>query len=174
MYAFPHTAFTPKINHYTKAADPFAKNILALLNLAHRCELIGLAPEMIFRIADKKRDRKVSTNSLTEILKRVKLHLSDLEITQLIALITRGNSSLHYDEYLQCLSAFQINSEKYPPSSSRTYVQLCLLKIAKEASSFNDPDKLFREMNGKQDLPYLPFENYASFVKRNFKNLEEL
>lgn len=52
-------------------------------------------------------------------------------------------------------------------------MQLCLLKFAKEASSFNDPDKLFREMNGKQDLLYLPFENYASYVKRNFKNLEE-
>lgn len=28
-------------------------------------------------------------------------------------------------------------------------------------------------MNGKQDLPYLPFENYAGFVKRNLKNMEE-
>jgi hypothetical protein len=128
---------------------------------------------MIFRIADKKRDRKVSANSFGEILRRVKLHLSEMEITQLLSLITRGNANIQYDEYLQCLSAFQINAEKYPPTSSRTYVQLCLLKFAQNAKqAIEDPDKLYKEMNGSQDLPYLSFENYATFIKRNLKNLE--
>ena len=37
-----------------------------LYNLfAHKCELIGVAPEMVFRIVDKKRDKKVSVADLT-------------------------------------------------------------------------------------------------------------
>lgn len=63
MYQLLYSAFTPKIDKYHKSIEPFTKNILAFLNLAHRCEAVGLAPEMIFRIADKKRDKKVSCNS---------------------------------------------------------------------------------------------------------------
>ncbi len=72
--------------------------------------MIGLAPEMIFRIADKKRDKKVGVNSFSEILKRIKLRMSEMEINQLINLISRGNQHLFYDDYLKALSAFQINS----------------------------------------------------------------
>lgn len=106
---------------------------------------------MIFRIADKKRDKKITANSFGEILRRVKLHLSEVEVNQLLTLVTRGSPSLQYEEYLQCLSAFQVNSEKYPAASTRTYVQLCLLKFAKAAveASYSDPDALFREMNAK-------------------------
>lgn len=104
---------------------------------------------MVFRIADKKRDKKVSASSFGEILKRVKLRMGETEISQLLNLITRGNPNILYEEYLQCLSAFQINSEKYPPKSSRTYVQLCLLKFGKETQSYNDADRLYKEINGK-------------------------
>jgi Ca2+-binding EF-hand superfamily protein len=128
---------------------------------------------MVFRIADKKRDKKVTANSFAEILKRVKLRMSEVETSQLMNLITRGNQNVQYDEYLQCLSAFQINSEKYPLKSSRTYVQLCLLKFGSEAQSYKDADKLYREMNAKEDLPYLSFENYVTFVRKNLQKMDE-
>ena len=51
--------------------------MLVFTNYGHRCELIGVTPEMIFRIADKKRDKKVSTKSIGEIMKRLKLKLDD-------------------------------------------------------------------------------------------------
>ena len=54
-----------------------------------------------------------------------------MEINQLGNLISRGNQHLFYDDYLKALSAFQINSEKYPYKSNRTYTQLCLLKFGK-------------------------------------------
>jgi hypothetical protein len=63
MYLTHHPAFTPKINHYKESNQPFAKNILTFLLFAHRCEIIGITPEMVFRIADKKRDKKVGPNS---------------------------------------------------------------------------------------------------------------
>lgn len=78
MYPLLHPAFSPKIAHYTRSQEQFAKNILAFLNFAHRCELVGLVPEMVFRIADKKRDKKVSANSFGEILKRVKLRMGEI------------------------------------------------------------------------------------------------
>lgn len=86
---------------------------------------------MVFRIADKKRDKKVSPESMAEIMKRLKLKLDDLEINKLLSIISK--SSIFYDEYLQYLSAFQINSEKYPANSQRNFSQLCLLKLGTEA-----------------------------------------
>ena len=131
-----HSAFTPKINHYSTSGQNFAKRVLAFLNFAHRCELIGIAPEMIFRVADKKRDKKVSRGSFGEMIKRLKLRMADTEITQLTHLIDQnGSDDIRYEEYLQSLSAFQVNSEKYPPhEGSRTYTQLCLLKFGNLAS----------------------------------------
>jgi hypothetical protein len=76
MYHSYHTAFTPKINHYKESNQPFVKNILSFLLFAHRCEIIGVTPEMVFRIADKSRDKKVSVNSFVEIMKRLKLRMS--------------------------------------------------------------------------------------------------
>ena len=84
---------------------------------------------MVFRIADKKRDKKVSVTSLAEIMKRLKLKLDDLEVNKLLSIISKS-SSIFYDEFLQYMSAFQINSEKYPPKNQRNYAQLCILKLA--------------------------------------------
>lgn len=83
---------------------------------------------MVFRIADKKRDKKVSVSSLTEIMKRLKLKLDDTEIHRLLQPMGKSES-VFYEEYLQYINAFQINSEIYPPKSQRTYSQLCLLKL---------------------------------------------
>lgn len=76
---------------------------------AHKCELIGVTPEMVFRVADKKRDKKVSVADLTEIMKRLKLKLDDVEISRFLGSITKSNN-IFYDEYLQYINAFQINS----------------------------------------------------------------
>lgn len=43
------------------------------------------------------------------------------------------SNNIIYDEYLQYINAFQINSEMYPPKSQRTYSQICLLKLGMEA-----------------------------------------
>jgi Ca2+-binding EF-hand superfamily protein len=64
---------------------------------------------MLFRIADKTRDRKISVNNFSEIIKRLHLRMGDVEINQLCNLISKTNQ-IHYEEYLQCLSAFQVNS----------------------------------------------------------------
>lgn len=64
---------------------------------------------MVFRVADKKRDKKVSVADLTEIMKRLKLKLDDVEISRFLGSITKSNN-IFYDEYLQYINAFQINS----------------------------------------------------------------
>lgn len=64
---------------------------------------------MVFRIADKKRDKKVGVSSLAEIMKRLKLKLDEVEVNKLLSIISKG-SSIFYDEYLQYMSAFQVNS----------------------------------------------------------------
>lgn len=98
---------------------------------------------MVFRIADKKRDKKVSTASISEIMKRLKLKLDDVEISRILNTITKSGS-IFYEEYLQYLSAFQINSEKYPPQSQRTYAQICMLKLGSEAKDKSiSPTKLY-------------------------------
>lgn len=51
---------------------------------------------MVFRIADKKRDKKVGISDLTEIMKRLKLKLDDVEITRLLGSISKSDS-LFYD-----------------------------------------------------------------------------
>jgi len=83
---------------------------------------------MVFRIADKKRDKEVNTQDFKLIMKRLKLGFNEVEINDLVKLITKGDK-LYYLEYLQFLSAFQINSEKYP-SEGRNYSQRCLIKFA--------------------------------------------
>jgi hypothetical protein len=160
MYLSFDVAFTPKINHYKQSKHEFAKNILCFLLFAHRCEIIGVYPEMIFRIADKKRDKKVGINSFGEIMKRLKLRMSDVEIEQFISLVKQDNHIV-YDEYLQALSAFQVNAEKYPPKGGRTYTQLCLLKFGQEGKDFKSADNLYSKMNKGQDKPYLTFEVYT-------------
>lgn len=127
---------------------------------------------MVFRIADKKRDKSVGINSFAEILKRLKLRMSDVEINQLVTLIKKENNII-YDDYLQALSAFQVNSEKYPSKGTRTYTQLCLLKFGKEAKDFKDSDTLYQKMNKGQDKPYLSFEVYTDFTRRNMPKMEE-
>ena len=42
-------------------------------------------------------------------MKRVKLRMSDVEIQQFTSLIQKDNNIL-YEDYLQALSAFQVNS----------------------------------------------------------------
>ena len=64
---------------------------------------------MIFRIADQKRDKKVSVSGITEIMKRVKLKMDEVSISRLLNSITKSGS-IFYEEYLQYLNAFQINS----------------------------------------------------------------
>lgn len=71
---------------------------------------MGISPEMIFRIADKKRDKSVNSSSFGEIMKRVKLRMSDEEINKFVSVLGRKGLSIEYDDYLECLSAFQINS----------------------------------------------------------------
>lgn len=174
MYLWGDSAFSPRLSHYGRSQQPYAKTILAFLQFAHRCEILGLTPEMVFRIADKKRDKKVSVSSFGELLKRLKLQMGETEIRQLTNLLSRGGTHIQYEEYLECLSAFQVNSEKYPPKSVRTYVQLCLIKFGQEvAKKEREVDKLFRMMNGGEDRPYLSFENYAAFTKRNAGSLQE-
>ena len=63
---------------------------------------------MVFRVADKKRDKKVGVNSFGEIMKRLKLRMNPDEINQFISLIQKDNQ-VEYDNYLQALSAFGIN-----------------------------------------------------------------
>jgi Ca2+-binding EF-hand superfamily protein len=55
---------------------------------------------MVFRIADKKRDKSVNTTSLGEIMKRLKLRISDEEINKLLAVLARKGSNIEYDDYL--------------------------------------------------------------------------
>lgn len=64
---------------------------------------------MVFRIADKSRDKKVAVVSFGEIMKRLKLRMSETEINQFVNLIKKDNH-IFYDDYLQSLSAFQVNS----------------------------------------------------------------
>jgi len=44
MYVQSYSAYSPKIAHYSQSSQPFAKNILAFLNFAHKCEALGLTP----------------------------------------------------------------------------------------------------------------------------------
>lgn len=104
-------------------------------------------------------------------MKRLKLRMSDVEINQFVSLVKKDNDIL-YDDYLQALSAFQVNAEKYPPKGSRTYVQLCLLKFGQEAKDHRDADTLYKKMNRNEDKPYLSFENYTDFVRRNMNKME--
>ena len=65
---------------------------------------------MVFRIADKKRDKSVSTTSLAEVMKRLKLRMTEEQIDKFLGVLGRKTKNLEYDDYLECLSAFQINS----------------------------------------------------------------
>lgn len=64
---------------------------------------------MVFRIADKKRDKKVGVSDLTQIMKRLKLKLDDVQISRLLSSITKSGNVM-YEQYLQYMNAFQINS----------------------------------------------------------------
>jgi hypothetical protein len=110
MYLLPFiVAFTPRMEKYASNNRDFARHALLFTTFAHKCELVGISPEMIFRIADQKRDKKVSIAGLTEVMKRVRLRMDGVEISRLLNSITKSGS-LYYDEYLQYLCAFQINS----------------------------------------------------------------
>ena len=47
---------------------------------------------MVFRVADKKRDKNVGVNSFGEIMKRLKLRMSVDEINQFVNLIQKDGS----------------------------------------------------------------------------------
>ena len=77
------------------------------------------------------------------------------------------SGSLHYEEYQQYLSAFQINAEKYPAKGQRTYTQLCLLKFGEEAKKkdFDNVDQLYQGVNSNEKS-YLSLEDFSSFVNK--------
>ena len=101
---------------------------------------------MLFRIADKKRDKQVGVNSFGEILRRLKLRMSPEDINQFASLVQK-DGQIEYESYLQALSAFGVNAEKYPFKGGRTYVQLCLIKFGQEAKDVKDADALYAKMN---------------------------
>ena len=43
-------------------------------------------------------------------MKRLKLRMSDEQINKLVGVLSRNGSNIEYDDYLEFLSAFQINS----------------------------------------------------------------
>lgn len=60
------------------------------------------------------------------------------------------------------MSAFQINSEKYPFKSKRSYAQICMLKFGAEAKDkYRRPEDLYRAANNDDAGPYLTFENFV-------------
>lgn len=78
MYLYDDTAFSTRLEKFKNSPKPFSKHMLLFTFFAHRCEIIGVTPEMVFRIADKKRDKKVTVTSLEEIMKRLKLKLDNV------------------------------------------------------------------------------------------------
>ena len=53
-------------------------------------------------------------------------------------------------------------------------MQLCLLKFGQEAKEkeYRDADQLYLRMNRDQDKPYLSFENYTEFTRKNMPKME--
>ena len=103
---------------------------------------------------------------MAEIMKRLKLKLDEMEVNKLLSIITKS-SSIFYEEYLQYLSAFQINGEKYPPKNQRNYAQLCILKFASQAQAKNiRPEKLYSEVTDGENGPYLSFEVFTDFCRK--------
>jgi hypothetical protein len=82
-------AFTPKLNRYRQSDELFAKKVVLFLEFAHRCELVGIYPEMVFRIADKKRDKSVKQENLKETIKRIKLRMSEEDISTFVSILSR-------------------------------------------------------------------------------------
>ena len=105
-------------------------------------------------------------------MKRLKLRMSVDEINQFVNLIQKDNN-IEYDSYLQALSAFGVNAQKYPFRGSRTYVQLCLIKFGQEAKNYHDADALYLKMNRNDDQPYLTFEHHTEFIRKNMPKMEE-
>ena len=95
--------------------------------------------------------------------------MSDEQINKLVGILARSGSSIEYDDYLECLSAFQINSQKYPATASRTYVQLCLLEFAKVCKEkYPQCRKLFAEI-AQSNESYFKYDNFANFCMRECK-----
>lgn len=51
---------------------------------------------MVFRIADKKRDKKVASSDFMEIMKRLKLKMTEVDIQRLLQPMAKSNN-IHYD-----------------------------------------------------------------------------
>jgi hypothetical protein len=49
---------------------------------------------MVFRIADKKRDKSVSVTSFIEVMKRVKIRMSEDDMAKMAATMAKGAKSL--------------------------------------------------------------------------------
>lgn len=62
----PHakSSFSDKISSLKKQQSMVANNSLIFLEFAEKCELLGITPEMVYRIADKKRQKKISLDSM--------------------------------------------------------------------------------------------------------------
>lgn len=49
---------------------------------------------MVFRIADKKRDKSVSRSNLAEVMKRLKLRMGEDQIDKFLAVLARKGASI--------------------------------------------------------------------------------
>jgi hypothetical protein len=93
--------------------------------LAESCETLGLTPEMLFRITDRKRSKSVIIEDFRETLNRIKLGLDAGVVTRVCSMVTQTGLLSHLD-YHQCLAAFKVDAEPPPWGEAQTFFQLSL------------------------------------------------
>ena len=102
------------------------------INNAHNAaKRLGLNLEMLFRAADIESKGCVYVEEFRMFLSKLKLGLSPAEITKLLHMFDEDwTGSIKRDDYLLCLVAYGVNSEK-PNDKVRNLSQESLLKFAR-------------------------------------------
>lgn len=86
-----------------------AVQTLSFLQFADRCELLGITPEMVYRMADKNKQKKVALDTFKATLNRLNLRLDESTIMRICtSLDGNKDKTLKYDDYMATINAHQI------------------------------------------------------------------
>ena len=125
---------------------------------------------MVYRMADAKREKKITAKAFGETLKKLALRLDEAIIVRLCTFLNvNKDGTIKYDDYMATINAYQIQTEKYP-LTGKSYTQSSLSKFA-EAVGDQSIEDVFAEAANKNKT--LTFEQFLSYARKNLPRMNE-
>lgn len=126
---------------------------------------------MIFRIADKNRQKKIQLTVLKQTMDNLALGLDGGTTTRICSFLNaKKQGTVEYDDYMATINAYQIGTERYP-QTGKSYTQNALAKFS-EAVGGRPVEEIFNEISSGKNKPFT-IEELREYSAKHAKMMED-